>query len=64
MGVAETATWREIQKTNERLDALIAEQRSTNELLRWLGQILQQQPAVRPHPGAAPPWQEPVATGS
>ena len=35
-------------ETNERLDALIAEQRRANQLLEWLGELLQGQGASLP----------------
>lgn len=50
MGVVDAGVLTQLKKgqaeTNERLDRLAAAQERTNQLLEWLGQILQQQAAT------------------
>lgn len=52
MGIGtESATLNQLKKaqgeTNDRLDALVAQQRRTNELLEWLGALIQQSDSER-----------------
>jgi hypothetical protein len=49
MGIGtESATLNQLKKaqgeTNDRLDALVAQQKRTNELLEWLGAMLEARP--------------------
>jgi hypothetical protein len=63
MGVMDAASLRQAKKaqgeTNNHLDALLAEQRRTNELLAQLVQLL----SARPAP-SAPPARGPVSWGT
>lgn len=60
MGAVDVTIWNQLKKgqgeTNQRLDALLAAQLRTNELLEQLIQVQQGQPRQWYPP--APPWQE------